>query len=353
MSDQLISDNGRFRLIQQSDGNVVTYGPNGYVHALGKVYEPPPPPPVLPGDAARPTQEDVRTYRGNFCNLTDSFGRAMFDPFISSLTVTERADWFSVHRANGSTHIVLAPDVQYPAYTDRTGIQPHSMLAQPATFRAAVVEALNTPSASGRGFVPVIFLDEGGRDPRQRIDTFWRPLLDAIKDLLPYCIVVPGWELVTASFWSSADLSYAMKWLGAYGVPHLWVHLSKGRGAGSSNPLEADDPWQGGERMFWFQHGGEFVEGFLFQSWEVEDGGVLCDINADDCWSNRWMDVVPRVGRGMNGWRVMPLVLFEGPAYWFTRGRCSSVTARDWATEAKRLAEADGVTVGFGNGLPW
>ena len=348
MSDRLVSQNGLFTLIQQNDGNLVTYGPNGFVVGYGKIYIPPPP----PDSGSRPTSADVITIQGNFCNLKDSQGRVIFDPFIQSLPLNERADWLTTHRLNGSTHVVLAPSIHYPYYTTLTGIQGSNTLNDPMGFRELVLEVLDTPSATGRGFVPIIMLDEGESNPRTRIDTYWNPMIEGLRDLLPYCIICPGWELVRASKWTSADLSYGMTRLGKLAVPHMWVHLSPGRACGISNPPEPDDPWQGSERSFWTSHGGEYAEGFLFQSEAVQDGGVICDILAEDCWSNRYMDVVPRVGRGMNGWRIMPLCLFESAAYYFMRGKCSSATAREVATEARRLALAEGVTVSFGNGLP-
>lgn len=308
-----------------------------------------PVPPAVP----RPTHADVVFVQANFCNLSDSKGRPMFDPFLLSLPPEEREDWYRIHRDNGSTHLYIAPNVHYDEYTNRYGIPPSETLHDPAAFRAYVEEVLSHPSATGRGFVPIIFMDEGGAHPRSRIDTYWAPLLEALRDVLPYCIIVAGWELVKASEWTSADLSYGLKAIQAIGVDHHWWHGSQGRACGSSNPVEPDDPWQGGEKDFWYTHGGEDLEGMLYQSYTVRDGETLdCDPASDDCWINRWLDVIPRLSLGMNGWRVVHLCLAEGPAYYFTRGQCSSATAREWATIGKRHADALGARVGFGNGLP-
>ena len=56
----------------------------------------------------KPTPEQIRNVRGNFCNLTDSKGRVIFMPFIMSLPSDEREEWYSLLRAAGGTHITLA-----------------------------------------------------------------------------------------------------------------------------------------------------------------------------------------------------------------------------------------------------
>lgn len=301
------------------------------------------------------TGERLKTVRANFCNLRDSKQRSIFTIYVCSLPDHERAEWYDIQRQAGSTHTVLAPDYSYHEGEDqRIKLPPpRQMLDTPDVFRAYVLEALNTRAADGFGFTPIIMLDEGHANPRDRIDHKWPALIEAIRDLLPYCLICPGWELVKASAWTSADLSYGLKKLKALDVPHIWLHLSIGRAAGSSNPIEADDPWQGAERDFWLTHGGEHIEGFLYQSQDLRIGDTIaCDPNSDECWINRWRDVVPRIGNGMNGWRVMPLVFFEGPAYYFIREEADEAFAREYARIARDEAAAFGVSIGFGNGIP-
>jgi hypothetical protein len=137
----------------------------------------------------------------------------------------------------------------------------------------------------------------------------------------------------------------------------MWAHLSPGRASASSNPIEDDDPWQGAESGMWKSHGGEFVEGLLYQSEAVRPNDDRCDPADDGCWLNRWEDVVPRIGAGMNGWRILGgqyvgLVYFEGPAYYYYRGQSDDAFARRIATAAQGICQKYRVTCGFGNGLP-
>ena len=275
----------------------------------------------------------------------------IFSANSTGLPLDERADWLARQVAAGSTHIVMMPGSGAPGYP---GLVPPAMLIdKPAQFREQVDEVLHTSGATGEACVPVIFLDEGGANPRERIDRFWGPLLDGLQDVLDQCLIVPGWELVAASEWTSADLSYALGRLHGWGVPHLWVHLSSGRWAMSSNPVEPDDPWQGAEADCWNTHGGEFVEGFLYQSPAIRDGDQAdCDPADDRCWLNRLDDGLVRMGTGLNGWRVMPICYFEGPAYWYTRGQCSDAQVHAAADAAQARARHFGLTIGFGNGQP-
>lgn len=80
------------------------------------------------------------------------------------------------------------------------------------------------------------------------------------------------------------------------------------------------------------------------------DDDTLADTEG---WLDRWNDVVPRLGKGMNGWRIMSLCFFESPAYYYYRGQSDSDFCRRIATRAKQLADKYGVRVGYGNGLPY
>src|SRR6185295_3045234 len=148
-------------------------------------------------------------------------GRVIFGPSITGLPRDERAEWYAKQRDAGSTHCVLTPG--------NPGVKPYpgavamlKLIDQPQEFRKFVVEALQTPSASGKGFCPIIIIDEGEGEgsPKQRIDKYWPALIDAIRDLLDHVIIVPGWELIKASPWSSSDYSYALEKLHGLGVVH-------------------------------------------------------------------------------------------------------------------------------------
>lgn len=176
----------------------------------------------------------------------------------------------------------------------------------------------------------------------------------------------PGWELIKASDWSSADYSYGLVKLKSLGIPTIGAHLSPGRSACSSNPVEHDDPWQGGESECWKSHGGELPEVFLFQFipptpdtdvgrcvTEVHGGQLHCAQHGADCWMDRGWDSIFRIGAGNNGWRKMKWVAFETVAYpvWH-RGAPESFGRRVASVIKEQLADRLGLSIGYGNGLP-
>jgi len=300
------------------------------------------------------TEAELHEIRANFCNLIDGRGRVVFTPFYISLSAAERAEWLELQRREGATHFVISPAIDYPG----SAIAPRDLSREPETFARYVRELLDTPSASGAGFTPILILDDGAAGFRARVDALWPAIRAALGDDVARVIVVPGWELVKASTVTSAEFAYSLEKLHTLGFPHIWAHLSPNRASASSNPLESDDPWQGAESGMWKSHGGEFVEGLLYQSEAVRPGDEKCNPADGDCWLNRWADVVPRImgrpeiGRGMNGWRAMYLAYFEGPAYYFFRGQADSNFARVIAEKALAMCRDFGAACGFGNGLP-
>jgi hypothetical protein len=301
-----------------------------------------------PPAAPRATEAELHRVLGNFCNLRDAQGRVIFDPFYIALPPDERKDWLDRHRAAGSTHVVLSPTIGYPG----SPIPGRDLYGDPPAFVAFVRELLATPSANGKGFTPILMLDSGDPGIRERIARFWPGIRSALGADADSVIVTPGWELVNASAVTSAEYSVALTSLHDLGYPHIWAHLAPGRAAFSSHPVEADDPWQGGESEAWKSHGGQYIEGLLYQSQAVRPDDDRCDPLDADCWLNRWEDVVPRLGAGMNGWRVVHLAYFEGPAYYYYRGQSDSAFARRIATAARAMCDKYGVVCGFGNGLP-
>lgn len=294
----------------------------------------------------RRTQEELTFVLTSFCNLRDSQNRVIFAPMIAMFDETVQDDWLAKTREDGGTHFVVSPYADYHG----TGF---NWLNEPEKFVALVRKVLATPAADGKGFTPILILDSGNQPGfRDRFTQSYSQVKALLGEDEKDCIVVPGWELITASDIKSVDMSWALETLKGQGWTHIWVHLSPRRAAMSSNPIEPDDPWQGGESECWKSHGGQYAEGFLYQSEAVRPGDENCNASLEECWLNRWEDVVPRIGKGMNGWRVMPLVYFEGPAYFYYRGQSDSAFAVTIAEKAKAMADKYGVKVGFGNGIP-
>ncbi len=290
----------------------------------------------LPAPAVWRTGAALRTVRGDFGSVRDSKGDAQFSPFWLTLLDEQQPrahEWAQNWKARGYTHVVLTRSYSYPG----------SPIAGRDFSVARFVELVSV--ALNAGFSPVLMLSDVPSDPI--LET-----VGALKDagLLPYVICCPAWEAIPTHDWTSKQLSdvlIGMKHIGGNDIT-IGVHLQPGRWSMSSNPPEADDPWQGSESGCWKSHGGEFVDLFLYQ---LEHG--FTNTSAPD-WQNRWRDGVPRMGYGMNGWRVMPIIAFETVLYDSYRGHCDEARARQIAREAREIAKHEfGVTVaGYGNGCP-
>jgi hypothetical protein len=310
------------------------------------------------------TGDALLDVKADFGSLRDAHGDLIYTPnTFGAMAVGRYDDWAARQRAAGLTHMVVG-DFHPGAYPGSPFDNPD--MRSPAKIREGLERILNTPSADGLGFTPIVMFDGGKYDdstPRERVDRDWPIILQGLteggRDLRPFIIPVPGWELITASEWTSADISYALEWMHAHGLTHIGVHNSPGRTAISSNPLEPDDPWQGNESGSLNSHGGQWVELLLFQvdPPRPRDHVVNCDYHDESggCWSNRWYDAVLRVGTGYHGWRLLRPVLFETVVYWEFHGEpgADRAYARAVATAGAKVCSDLGVTCGFGNGLPY
>ncbi len=117
-------------------------------------------------------------------------------------------EWMTAQREAGSTHVAFGSFEGGYAYPGVPFPNPE-WSQDAAAIRAFVLLVLNTPSADGLGFRPIIFLDGGGPNPRPRIDANWPVIFEALDGLWEYVIVVPAWEPVKGD-WSSADVEYAL-----------------------------------------------------------------------------------------------------------------------------------------------
>ncbi len=320
----------------------------------------------------------VLRVRGNFCNLWDTGphvdgagrlikGRGLvYDPALSAHWAQDRPTfdrWLALHRAAGSTHLTIGPFNGGEIYAG-SGIFSPDLVSDPARLRAFVDELVHTPAADGRGFRLIVHLDGGQPNPMPVMNRDWQTIIDAIRPFLDSCIVSPGWELITASPWRSVEYAYALRLLHALGVPIIGAHLSIGRSAWSSNPVEPDDPAQGAEAECWQQWGGEHVRILLYQCEppaaplavhhpRIVDHQVVCDTHGDACYLNRAYDSILRVGTGFHGWRRMAWCAFETVAFPTWHDGAPASHARAVATEIKTfLADPLGLDIGYGNGLP-
>ena len=276
--------------------------------------------------------------RCDFGSMRDAMGRAMFHPFWLTLVedgrLKEWQEWAARWQAEGHTHVVLARRYAYP------GSPIPGKDFTPSRFVELVRFALL------QGFAPILMLSDTPDEAPLVLDIVQRLTAGG---LLPYVICVPAWEPIPTRDWTSkqlSDLLIAMQAAGGDALV-LGVHLQPGRWSMSSHPLEPDDPWQGSESGCWKSHGGEHVSVFLYQ---LEHG--FTQTTAPD-WQNRWRDGVPRLGNGMNGWRRIPICLFETVLFDSYRGHCDARRAREIATEARDIAWTEfGVPITYGNGVP-
>jgi len=367
----------------------------------------PEPPPVVSPVPRRWLDAHARLglYRGHLCNLRDSYrnpdggahddklGRVIWTPALPGATTEVRREWLAILQAAGATHVPIGPFEPGPVYPGVRWSNP-DLQADADGIRALLVEILDA------GMIPVVFLDSGGRDPLPRIRRVYPVIRAALEGLERHVMTVLAWEPVVGD-WRSYELSEAAK-LWHRLAPEFLVgfHGSPGRLVGSSNPVERDDPWRfwiwpqqhpngdvvvdekgrtqwhegrvygdaaeadkalhthplshwgATESGFYKMAGGEWFSFALYQTPHGRDIYQDCDPNDERCWLDRWRDYVTRIGGGLNGWRAMPLVLWETTAYEYMRGQSDEHDARVLASRAKRIADEAGVTVGYGNGFP-
>lgn len=341
--------------------------------AIGLNIHPRPPavvvqPPVIvepPAPPVRATGAQLLDYKGCLGTLRDSANRVVWTPALPGAPVDVRAEWYQLLREAGCTHVPIGPFGPGPSYPGIVAWNNPDWLNDPAAIRGLVEELLNTPSADGLGFRPVIFTDGGPRNPKPRLQAFFPVLSQALEGLDDYVIVVPaGWEPVVGDF-TSAEVSWALETWHAYRPRSLiGYHGSPGRLVGSSNctpdtpgcahGYEDDDPWKGGEAEFYRSHGGEFISIALYQTPHGDALYRPCDPDNEDgsCWANRFQDYVSRIGTGFHGWRVLTLVLFEVGTYETTHGRRPVADTRPVVRLGQQVCQKWNAPCGYGDGLP-
>lgn len=306
---------------------------------------------VLLGAGVTP---EVLKYRGHLCNLRDARGGVIWTPSLPGCPESVQDDWLRCIAANGGTHVPFGSFEPGEAYPGIGYVNP-DWTHDPVSIRALLQKVID------RGMVPVVFLDGGGPNPRPRLDAFYPAMRQAGMGLWSQILTVPcGWEPVVGD-WRSSDVSYALtSWHRMVPEALIGYHGSPERLVGSSNPIEPDDPWQGGESDFYTSHGGEFIHLALYQTRHGRDIYTPCTCphaaqpfgHLDSCFLNRWEDYVARIGAGYHGWRQLPICAYETVAYEFFRGQATSEQARDVATALKTVTDKWGVDCLWGNGAP-
>lgn len=308
----------------------------------------------------QPTRAERLLVRANFCNLTDTRGSGrrsiIYTSTMPTVWVRDRSraeEWLAIQVEAGSTHVVCNVPEAGPSYG---GIWDQPDLWGHLNRYADFLDWLRGHAgANGLALTPIPFLDSGGRDPLPRIRERWPRFADTMRRAghLDAMIGVIAFEPVVGD-WRSRDVSEALQ-LAHRLMPEMLLgyHGSPGRLVGSSNPVESDDPWQGAEAGFYTAHGGEHIDIAMYQTPHGRSLYEACSADDPHCWLDRWRDYVRRIGGGLHGWRTLPICLMETVAYEYIRGQATSANAREVASRGKAVADAAGVAVGYGNGLPW
>lgn len=303
-----------------------------------------PTPPEHPQPAWRPSPAEVADIRANFISLYDEHGRIMLSWFWPGLDRDTQLEWERVWRANGVTHVVLCPVASYPDYWAPT----FDWRADPGRYAEANRQLLDDH------FIPINFYATGDGGSDADIQQFFPGYEKALTErgLVPFVWRVPGFEVVgPGAGWRSAHLSTALQLLCLDRSGPIGLHLQPERAVGSSHPLEADDPWQGDEPGFYRAHGGECVDALLY---ETPHGDKLLNpaLTGTDSWTDRFVEILDRLGVGKRGWPKVGVSFFETNGYDFYKGRSTTADATRLANEAQRLCLERGVVCTFGNGVP-
>lgn len=338
-SDELRSTNGRYRLVMQDDGNLVVYANGHPVWASGI----PDVGPTTPTPTPPPSNVDKRAVKANFCNLTDSEGRPIYSACFATQTPEMQREWLQREIDAGGTHYLICTfsgygnHYPYAVHLWREGRWPE--------FLAALTRILDA------GLVPIVMLDPGNQFPGAQQ---FRDMLAATPhDLYTRGIWCPAFEPIKGAWTSRQFADAALAIRAAIGPEALLAfHLSPGRAAFASNPVEPDDPWHGEEITCWHEGAGKEADLFLYQS-PVPQVGVFDE--GPDGWCERAREVADRfLGKpGAPDWfaRSRPrgrptLIWMEATAFSFIRGQSDGAWAREVASYAASLGYQ-----GFGNGL--
>ncbi len=301
----------------------------------------------------RPSREEVLDYRGHLANLKDAEGRVIWTPALPGATEEVKHDWLARIAAAGGTHVPIGPFTPGAVYPGIPWDNP-DWTNDAAAIRRLVESILSTPTPDGHGLIPVLFLDSGTRAPRPRLARIYPVVVRALDGLWDAVVTVPaGWEPL-AGGWKSIDVSWALeRWHQAAPGAIVAFHGAPGWPTGASRaPHEPDDPWQGDERRFFTEAGGEFVDMLLYQTPHGPDVYESCGPADQDCYLARWAHYVERIGAGGHGWRQLRIVAFETCAYEFFREQVDAGACRDVAARMQAVCAEAGVACGFGNGLP-
>ena len=312
------------------------------------------------GNIRRPTRADVLNYRGHLCNQYDALGKVIWTPALPGCPSGVRKDWLSRIAGEGGSHVPFGSFEPGETYPGIGYINP-DWTNDPAAIRGLMLEILDTPTQYGHGLIPTVFLDGGGDNPRPKLDKFYPVMKEAGADLWDSILTVPcGWEPVVGA-WRSSDVSYGLeKWHDMVPEAIIGYHGSPERLVGSSNPLEEDDPWQGGESIFYTEHGGQHINLPMYQTPHGRELYEPCTCpranepfgHEDDCPLNRYEDYVSRIIAGFHGWKMLPFALWETIAYEFFRYQVGPEQAGIVARRFKQVPDKWNVVTGYGNGLP-
>lgn len=351
-----------------------------------------------PGPRARPVTDRARVLdmRASFGNFREGDGKPVYEhgrlvkgkgvvytPSIPALWAHDRPRmlrWLDVLAKAGSTHIVIGDfepgdgyegsEFQFPDFTTGAGL---------IQLRQMFDDLMHLPAADGDGWRVMVQMDGGSKGYLERMQK-WPGIVAALEPFRQSILWSVGWELVKASSWTSKDFGDGAARLRSLIGPDaiMIAHMSPGRNAFSSNPLEDDDPWKGSESACWKDPRFQF-DAIFFQcdppdpSDNIADCRVTikgkqmhCSQHADvyrdgevigtTCWMDRIWDSLFRTGAGHMGvpklekWILGETIIYK---VWHqgVDGDAFGTLIAD-VVERELVSKLPGLQIGFGNGLP-
>lgn len=326
---------------------------------------------------------DMRASFGNFREHPPTAVKGeglIYTPAIPALWRTDRARalrWLDVLSKMGNTHLVIGDFEGGPGYGGMYEFPDYTV--ELGALREMVDDLTHLPAADGDGWRLMVQMD-GGSDGYQERMKKWPAIVEALAPFKASILWSPGWELIKASSWTSKDYGDGAALLRQLIGPDalMIAHLSPGRNAFSSHPLEPDDPWKGSESACWKDPRFTF-DAIFFQcdpprpsdniaQCRVRLGGkqLLCSQHADvirdgeivgtTCWLDRIWDSLFRTGAGnmsvpkLEKWILGETIVWRA---WHEGADADSFgTLIADVVERELLPLVPGVSIGFANGLP-
>lgn len=306
------------------------------------------PPMVKASGFKKPSRDQIINVRANLCNLTDSDGLPIFEPFIDWLIVndTRKAnEWFSILRDAGGTHINITLTGDYNenlGWIERYPVPGMDWTNDLPGFSNIIKTVLNN------GFIPIVKLGFDGQryDPvgwtygwSWGMDNLPR-ISNGLSDWIEYCLWSTGFDGCFAD-WSPIQLIQMLR------------HMRNVLGDKAQIDTETNGPG-----TVSYIHLGQGAANWIPSELGILDHFSLeLEVNpippSDSLIegvkevAERLLDENSKVYYRNAVEKTQAIDYYETGVYWYIRKQLTTSQMR----EASDLGKANGFTV-FGSGLP-